>query len=147
MNGNAEPVVLSGIFSALSDLTRQQIVARLAHGPCTVSELSQGFAVTAPAISKHLNVLDQTGLITRWKKGRVHYCQLRDEPLRLASDWIEQQRSFWEQRFRQLDRMLQEDAGPWDVPPSQEPNSPSGSVTDSPPSRTKSSRPGQIRKR
>ena len=75
-----EPAVLSAIFNALSDPIRRQILARLAHGPCSVSELGAPFPVSAPAISKHLNVLEHTGLIARWKQGRTYYCKLLNEP-------------------------------------------------------------------
>jgi DNA-binding transcriptional ArsR family regulator len=101
--GNSSSEVLCAVFSALSDPIRQQILARLARGTCSVSELGAPFLVSAPAISKHLNVLEGCGLIVRWKQGRTHYCRLVSEPLQLASDWLEQQRSFWEQQFNRLD--------------------------------------------
>jgi DNA-binding transcriptional ArsR family regulator len=144
---SAEPAVVSAIFSALADPIRQQIVVKLTRGPCSVSELGAGFPVSAPAISKHLNVLDQTGLITRWKKGRIHYCQLRDEPLKVAADWIERQRAFWEQQFGRLDDFLRKDDGTWTSLLPQDPKSPSVSDTDSKLPVKKSSQPGRIRRR
>lgn len=93
MSGSIDTASVTAIFSALADPIRQQIVIKLAAGPCSVSELGS-FVVSAPAISKHLNVLDRTGLITRWRKGRTYYCQLHDEPLKLVAEWINQQRAF-----------------------------------------------------
>ena len=93
---------LDSVFGALSDPTRRAILARLARGECSVSTLGAPFAVTAPAISKHLRVLETSGLIVRRKAGRVRYCRLRTDPLRHAGDWIQQQRAFWEQQFDAL---------------------------------------------
>ena len=91
---------LDGIFSALSDPIRRDIVARLTRGPCSVTQLGAPFAVSTPAISKHLAVLERCGLIHRWKVGRVHYCRLLADPLEQAGGWIRQHQAFWE---RQLD--------------------------------------------
>jgi len=142
-----EPEVLSAIFGALSDPTRRRILSRLTHGPCSVSELGAPFPVSAPAISKHLNVLEQSGLIDRWKKGRTYYCRLKTEPLRLAAGWIEQQRGFWEQQFNQLDEFLREEDGTWTTPLPPEPARPSGSGTASTQPRKEYSRPGRDRRR
>lgn len=90
---------LDSIFAALSDPIRREMVTRLASRELSVTALSEPFAVTPPAISKHLRVLEASGLISRRKAGRVHYCRLRTGPLREAGDWIEQQREFW---IRQL---------------------------------------------
>jgi DNA-binding transcriptional ArsR family regulator len=123
-----EPAVLSAIFNALSDPIRRQILARLAHGPCAVSELGAPFPVSAPAISKHLNVLEHIGLIARWKQGRTYYCKLLNEPLLVAGDWIDQQRAFWEQQFNGLDEFLRGEDGTWTSrsPPKPAPPSDSG---------------------
>ncbi|MGE5269892.1 MAG: ArsR/SmtB family transcription factor [Thiohalocapsa sp.] len=93
---------LDAIFAALSDPIRRGIIARLTQGSCSVSELGMPFAVSAPAISRHLGVLEQCGLIARWKTGRVHYCRLLGPPLQQAAAWIEQHQAFWE---RQLDAL------------------------------------------
>jgi DNA-binding transcriptional ArsR family regulator len=130
-SGSVEPAALSAIFGALSDPIRRHIVARLTRGPCSVSELGAPFPVSAPAISKHLNVLEETGLIARWKQGRTHYCQLLGGPLRLAGDWIEQQRDFWEQQFNSLDEFLRGEDESWKKRLPQKPVSPSGSGTTS----------------
>lgn len=94
--------MLDEVFGALSDPTRRAIITRLGRGPCSVSELGAPFAMSAPAISKHLSVLERAGLITRWKIGRVHYCRLVADPLARAGAWIEQHQAFWE---RQLDAL------------------------------------------
>ena len=95
---------LDEIFAALSDPIRRGIVARLTQGPGSVSELGAPFHVSAPAISKHLAVLERCGLIERWKTGRVHYCRMRADPLVQASAWIERHRTFWQ---RQLDSLAE----------------------------------------
>jgi DNA-binding transcriptional ArsR family regulator len=93
---------LDEIFSALSDPIRRGIVERLSRGPCSVTQLGAPYHVSAPAISKHLGVLERCGLVVRWKVGRVHYCRLVAEPLADAAVWIEQHRAFWN---RQLDAL------------------------------------------
>lgn len=109
-NGRSRPAarpgaaLLDDVFGALSDPTRRGIVAHLAVGPCSVSELGAPFAVSAPAISKHLAVLERAGMIERWKIGRVHYCRLITDPLVRAGIWIEHHRTFWE---RQLDALAE----------------------------------------
>lgn len=97
---------LDAIFAALSDPIRRGIVARLTEGPRSVSQLGAPFAVSAPAISKHLAVLERCGLIERWKIGRVHYCGLRAEPLAQAAVWLEQHRAFWQRQLDALARYL-----------------------------------------
>jgi DNA-binding transcriptional ArsR family regulator len=99
---SAEAGPLDAIFGALSDPIRRDIVARLTRGPCSVTQLGAPFAVSAPAISKHLAVLERCGLIARWKLGRVHYCRLLADPLDCAGNWIRQHQEFWE---RQLDAL------------------------------------------
>ena len=98
----ADGEALDDIFSALSDPIRRGIIARLSHGECSVTELGSPFGVSAPAISRHLNVLERCGLIARWKRGRVHYCRLITDPLIPAADWIEQHQQFWERQFDAL---------------------------------------------
>ena len=97
---------LDAVFGALSDATRRGILRRLARGECTVTTLAEPFAVSPPAISKHLRVLKASGLIKRRKVGRVHYCRLRLDALRHAGDWIQQQTVFWEQQFDALANYL-----------------------------------------
>lgn len=99
---------LNGVFGALSDPTRRAILTRLAQGECPVAVLAAPFDVSAPAISKHLRVLESSGLITRRIEGRVHYCRLRPDELRHAKDWIAGVQAFWEQQFQSLSRYLEE---------------------------------------
>jgi DNA-binding transcriptional ArsR family regulator len=108
---------LDGVFGALADPTRRAIVARLTEGPCSVSELGTPFAMSAPAISKHLAVLERAGLIQRWKTGRVHYCRLITDPLDRAGVWIEQHREFWERRLDALEEYLDREAETCNQPP------------------------------
>ena len=93
---------LDTVFAALADPIRRAIIARLAEGPCSAGDLGAPFAVSAPAISKHLAVLERCGLIVRWKTGRVHYCRLVADPLADAASWIERHRAFWERRLDAL---------------------------------------------
>ena len=107
LRGAKESGRLDSVFGALADPTRRGIVARLNRGECSVTELGQPFTVSAPAISKHLRVLEKAGLIARRKDGRVHYCRLRAKPLHQAGDWIQAQRRFWEQQFDALGAFLE----------------------------------------
>lgn len=102
--GEAAP--LDAIFAALSDPTRRAIIAQLTGGPCSGTRLGAPFAMSAPAISKHLAVLERCGLIVRWKAGRVHYCRLVADPLVQAGAWIEQHQAFWERQLDALDDYL-----------------------------------------
>lgn len=105
-----ERVVDSGaldeVFAALSDPIRRGIIARLTHGPCSVSDLGAPYDVSAPAISKHLGVLERCGLIARWKVGRVHYCRLLAVPLAQAAGWIAGHQEFWETQLDALAEYL-----------------------------------------
>lgn len=106
MVNNSSPD-LDAVFSALSDATRRGILARLALGGVTqVSDLAEPYPISAPAISKHLRVLEQAGLITREKQGRVRLCRLHAGPLDDAAAWLEQMRNFWEDRLDALARHL-----------------------------------------
>ena len=100
---------LDAVFGALSDPIRRAMIARLTRGECSVSDLGKPFSVSSPAITKHLDVLEDSGLIVRRKSGRVRYCRLRDEALRDAEDWIERQRAFWQQQLDALARYLEEE--------------------------------------
>ena len=137
---------LDAVFAALSDPTRRAILARLVRGECSVTTLGRPFAVSAPAISKHLRVLESSGLITRHKSGRVHYCRLRADSLREAGDWIEQQRAFWEHQFDSLASYLDKEEGVCSKQ-SHESETHSVSKEDSRLRVKKSSAHGQIRRR
>ena len=98
---------LSTTFAALSDPTRRAILARLALGEVSVSELAAPFDMSLPAVTKHLNVLERAGLIARGREAQWRPCRLQAEPLQEASRWIEEYRRHWEQRLDRLDAYLQ----------------------------------------
>jgi len=102
---------LDATFGALSDATRRGILARLARGESSVSELAAPYRISLPAVSKHLGVLEEAGLVTRRKDGRVHRCRLVAGPMHEAADWIEFYRRFWDQQFDALERFLQDTQG------------------------------------
>lgn len=87
---------LDFVFRALGDTTRRRILARLSRGPATVSELAEPFAMSLPAISRHLKVLERARLIARQVDGRVHRCSLHAEPLGAVDAWLDQYREFWQ---------------------------------------------------
>ena len=99
---------LSITFAALADPTRRAILARLASGEATVSELAEPFEMSGPAISKHLNVLEQAGLISRGRQAQWRPCRLNAHSLKAASDWLQEYRRFWEESFDRLDDYLRE---------------------------------------
>jgi DNA-binding transcriptional ArsR family regulator len=99
---------LSTTFSALADPTRRAILARLASGEASVTELAEPFDMTLPAVSKHLKVLERAGLIARNREAQWRRCRLDAAPLRTVSDWLEHYREFWEQRFDRLEAYLAE---------------------------------------
>jgi DNA-binding transcriptional ArsR family regulator len=99
---------LDRTFAALSDPTRRAILARLAQGDASVTELAAPFAMSLPAISKHLRVLEQAGLIERTKDGRVHRLHLVAQPLHEAAAWIAHYQQFWEQQLAALADYLQD---------------------------------------
>ena len=97
---------LSLTFAALADPTRRAILARLSTGEATVSELAAPFDISLPAVSKHLKVLENAGLIARGRDAQWRPCRLEGAPLRDAASWIEQYRRFWEESFDRLDEYL-----------------------------------------
>ncbi len=99
---------LSTTFAALADPTRRAILARLAAGDASVTELAEPFAMSMPAISKHLKVLEHAGLITRGRKAQWRPCSLQAAPLKEIADWVERYRQLWEQSFDRLDDYLHE---------------------------------------
>lgn len=102
------PDRLSATFAALADPTRRAILARLASGESSVSELAEPFAMSLPAVSKHLKVLERAGLITRSREAQWRPCRLEAGPLKDAVGWMERYRRFWDDSFGQLDDYLQE---------------------------------------
>lgn len=98
---------LDTVFSALGDPTRRRIVERLARGRQTISAVSTGFNMSQPAISKHVKILEQSGLIEREIDGRVHHLRLSPNAMETASAWIEKQRKYWNEALDRLDAYLQ----------------------------------------
>jgi DNA-binding transcriptional ArsR family regulator len=99
---------LSATFAALADPTRRAILFRLASGEASVNELAQPFALSQPAISKHLKVLERAGLISRARAAQRRPCRLQAAPLAAAHGWLDGYREFWEENFRRLDDLLEE---------------------------------------
>src|SRR5919108_1884827 len=99
---------LSATFAALADPTRRAILARLASGEASVTELAEPFKISLPAISKHLKVLERAGLIVRSRDAQWRPCRLQAGPLKEADEWIERYRRHWEESFDRLDSYLQE---------------------------------------
>lgn len=97
---------LDAVFAALADPTRRAILARLARGEAAVTELAQPFAVSQPAISKHLKVLERAGLISRGRAAQRRPRRLEAKPLAQATAWLERYRRFWDRRFTRLDVVL-----------------------------------------
>src|SRR3984957_19615305 len=126
--------ILDATFGALSDATRRGILAQLALGETSVSDLAAPYDMSLPAVSKHLRVLEDAGLVQRHKDGRVHRCRLAPEPMKGAAEWIAYYRHFWERQFDALEQYLADSQTPaaqkekqsWQVP-LQAPASPSGS--------------------
>jgi len=102
------PSRLDATFAALADPTRRAILARLAKGDASVSELAEPFAMSQPAISKHLKVLERAGLISRGREAQRRPRRLEARPLREATQWLENYRRFWEAQFGRLDVLLRE---------------------------------------
>ena len=102
------PDHLSTTYAALADPTRRAILARLAAGEATVSELAEPFAMSLPAVSKHLKVLERAGLIARRRKAQWRPCRIEARPLKDATQWLEHYRRFWDDSFDRLDEYLAE---------------------------------------
>ena len=103
---SADPLSLT--LSALADPTRRAIVARLAQGEATVSELAAPFAMSMPAVSKHLRVLERAGLVEQGREAQFRPRRLRADPLRDLAGWLERYRSYWDESLDQLDGYLKE---------------------------------------
>ena len=102
------PASLDTTFSALADPTRRAILARLALGETSVMELAKPFAMSQPAISKHLRVLERAGLVARGREAQRRPCRLQAEPLAKATRWLLDYREFWEASYARLDALLDE---------------------------------------
>jgi DNA-binding transcriptional ArsR family regulator len=102
------PHRLDATFAALADPTRRAILARLASGQASVAELAEPFAISQPAISKHLKVLERAGLISRGRDAQRRPRRLEAKPLAQATEWLERYRQFWQGNFQRLDTLLDE---------------------------------------
>ena len=102
------PRLLNRTFAALADPTRRRILEQLAVGERCVTELAKPYSMSLPAVSKHLRVLENAGLIRRRRRGRVHSLKLEARPMKEAQQWIEEYRKFWEESFDRLDDYLKE---------------------------------------
>jgi DNA-binding transcriptional ArsR family regulator len=100
------PDPLSRAFAALADPTRRAILARLASGECTVGELAKPFAMSGPAVSKHLRVLERAGLVTRGRDAQRRPCRLQAAPIQQVAVWAEDYRQFWDASYERLDAYL-----------------------------------------
>ena len=103
-----EPDTLSLTFAALADPTRRAILARLAQGEATVTELARPFDMSLPGVSKHLKVLQHAGLVVQGRDAQWRPCRLEPAPLRDVAGWVEQYRKLWEERLDRLDDFLRE---------------------------------------
>jgi DNA-binding transcriptional ArsR family regulator len=108
------PDRLNTTFAALADPTRRAILARLASGEASVTDLARPFDMSLPAVSKHLKVLERAGLIARGREAQWRPCRLEAGPLRDAADWLEYYRQFWEQSLDRLEDYLRELQAPGD---------------------------------
>jgi len=99
---------LNEIFQALADPTRRAILARLARGPASVTELAEPFDITGPGVSKHLKVLERAGLIERGRHAQWRPCRLTAAPLKGVAAWLEDYRPFWDESFDRLNRYIDE---------------------------------------
>jgi len=100
--------LLDVTFAALADPTRRAILARLAAGQATVTELAAPFKMSQPAISKHLKVLERAGLVSRGRDAQRRPCRLEARPLKAATDWLEHYRGYWQESYQRLDALLDE---------------------------------------
>ncbi len=144
---------LNRTFAALSDPTRRAMLARLARGPASISELGEPFRMSLPAVMKHVSVLAEARLVERRKQGRVQRCTLAAKPLSEAVRWIEYFHKFWEEQFDSLERYLnltetsEEDTEKWKQPKAMRPRRSSALSASSRRRARKSSAPGRTRKR
>ncbi|MGW3889588.1 ArsR/SmtB family transcription factor [Micromonospora chokoriensis] len=104
----ADTELLDATFAALADPTRRAILARLAAGEASVTELAEPFAMSQPAISKHLKVLERAGLVSRGRDGQRRPCRLEARPLREATAWLADYRGYWAESYQRLDALLDE---------------------------------------
>lgn len=115
-NINDEDSQLTQVFSAISDPTRRRIMTLLTRDRQTVVGLAKNFSMSLPAVSKHIKILEKSGLITRQIEGRTHYLQIEATPLKQASNWIEFYEQFWNKQLDALEEFINEDQDEEDQP-------------------------------
>jgi DNA-binding transcriptional ArsR family regulator len=121
---------LDAVFSALADPTRRAILASLASGEQPVSSLAEPFGMSLPGVMKHLRTLEEAGLVTREKEGRVVTCSLSAAPMKQAMDWLAKYEKFWSARLDALAEYLEKEKQPWQKPqPRRSPRSPSSAAS------------------
>jgi DNA-binding transcriptional ArsR family regulator len=136
---------LDRTFGALADPTRRALVARLSeHQDLSVSELARPFAISLPAIMKHLDVLSDAGLIVRTKTGRTVACRLNADPMQAAMDWLERYQRFWSEQLDRLAAFVEEES--WPTQPPSPPSQASPSSAASTRRRPRSTKPGPTRR-
>ena len=121
MSRAPQPLLLDLVFAALSDATRRGLLTRLIEGEATVGTLAEPLQMSLPAVSKHLRVLEDAGLLKRRIEGRTHYITANPKPLREAVNWIERHRQMWEGSFDRLAALVEQ---PPPEPPAKEPGKP-----------------------
>lgn len=114
-----QPLLLDLVFAALSDATRRGLLSRLIEGEATVGTLAEPLQMSLPAVSKHLRVLEDAGLLKRRVEGRTHYISANPKPLREAVNWIERHRQMWEGSFDRLAALVEQ---PLPEPPAKDPS-------------------------
>jgi DNA-binding transcriptional ArsR family regulator len=103
---------MDAVFAALADGTRRGMIRRLSRGPATIGELGRPYAISKPAVTKHVRVLERAGLVRRERNGRIHRCTLDPAPMREAEAWIERHRVFWENSLDALARLVEDPPSP-----------------------------------
>lgn len=99
---------MDAVFTALADSTRRGMISRLSKGPASIGELGRPYAISKPAVTKHVKMLERAGLVTRKKSGRIHRCKLNAKAMKQAEDWLEKHRKFWEDALGNLARYVEE---------------------------------------
>ena len=116
-----DPILLDLVFAALSDGNRRFLLTRLLQGEASVGELAEPLRISLPAVSKHLRVLEDAGLLRRRVEGRTHFISANPKPLRAAVDWIERHRRIWEGSLDRLAAFVEQNQPPKSSPPSKKP--------------------------
>jgi DNA-binding transcriptional ArsR family regulator len=109
MENQSDDHSLNRVFGALSDPTRRAIIARLTRGEATMSEIAGQFEMSLPGVSKHVSVLEEAGIVHRWRTGRTRRCRLEPERIQSANAWLDQQTKYWTDSLEALARFVEDD--------------------------------------